>query len=82
MSGETTMLNENLITASIEPPLDPLTDIKLIFDFCMDAHCFDAVYAKVLSVEEQKEKIVNHLRITSINEKDRDILKSWMEAGS
>ena len=82
MSGETTMLNENLITASIEPPLDPLTDIKLIFDFCMDAHCFDDVYAKVLSVEEQKKKIVNHLRITSINEKDRDILKSWMEAGS
>lgn len=81
MSGETIILNENLITASIKPPLDPLTDIKLIFDFCMDAHCFDDVYAKVLCVEERKKKIVNHLRITSISPKDRDILKSWMEAG-
>ena len=77
MSGETININENLITASVEPHLEPLTDIKLIFDFCMEAHCFDDIYAKVLSVEEQKNKTVTRFRITSINQKDRNILKKW-----
>jgi len=76
--GETIILNDNEITASIETHLEPLTDIKLIFDFCMDAHCFDDIYAKVLSSEEQKDKIINLLRITSINQKDRTILKKWI----
>jgi len=78
MLGETITLNDNEITASIEPHLEPLTDIKLIFDFCMDAHCFDDIYAKILSSEEQKDKIINLLRITSINQKDRDILIKWI----
>ena len=78
MLGETITLNDNEITASIETHLEPLTDIKLIFDFCTDAHCFDDIYAKILSSEEQKDKIVNLLRITSINQKDRDILKKWI----
>ena len=78
MSGETTLMNENLITASIEPHLEPLTDIKLIFDFCMDAHCFDDIYAKVLPFQDQKDKTLNRLRITSINQKDRDILSKWI----
>ena len=78
MSGETTLMNENLITASIEPHLEPLTDIKLIFDFCMDAHCFDDIYAKILPVQDQKDKALNRLRITSINQKDRDVLSKWI----
>ncbi|MBW1813226.1 MAG: adenylate/guanylate cyclase domain-containing protein [Deltaproteobacteria bacterium] len=78
MLGETITLNDNEITVSIETHLEPLTDIKLIFDFCMDAHCFDDIYAKILSSEEQKDKIINLLRITSINQKDRDILKKWI----
>ena len=82
MSGETITINENLITASVEPHLEPLADIKLIFDFCMDAHCFDDIYAKVLSVEEQNNKIVTRFRITSINQKDRDILKKWTSEAS
>jgi hypothetical protein len=78
MSGETTLMNENLITASIEPHLEPLTDIKLIFDFCMDAHCFDDIYAKVLPFQNQKGKTLNRLRVTSINQKDRDVLGKWI----
>ena len=82
ISGETLILNENLITASVEPHLEPLTDIKLIFDFCMEAHCFDDIYAKVLAVEEQNNKTVTRFRITSINQKDRDILKKWTSEAS
>jgi len=76
--GETIILNDNEITASIEPPPEPLTDIKLIFDFCAEAHCFDDIYAKVLSFQDQKGKTTNRLRITSISQKDRDILKKWI----
>ena len=65
MTGETIIFGENSITASVDPPLKPLTNIKLIFDFCVDAHCFDDIYAKVLSVEENQDKTVNRLRITS-----------------
>lgn len=78
MSGETITLNDNEITASIETRLEPLTDIKLIFDFCTDAHCFDDIYAKILSSEKQKDKMITLLRITSINQKDRDILTKWI----
>ena len=79
INGETMLMNESVITASLDPPLRPLTNIKLIFDFCVDAHCFDDIYAKVVSAEERKGKTVNNLRITSINQKDRDILNKWME---
>ena len=78
MSGETTLMTENLITASIESQLEPLSDIKLIFDFCMDAHCFDDIYAKVLPFQDQKDKTLNRLRITSINQKDREVLSKWI----
>jgi len=82
ISGETIIINENLITVSVEPQLEPLTDIKLMFDFCMDAHCFDDIYAKVLAAEERNSKIVTRFRITSINQKDRDILKRWISEAS
>jgi hypothetical protein len=79
INGETMLMSESVITASVDPPLQPLTNIKLIFDFCVDAHCFDDIYAKVVSVKEHKGKTVNNLRITSINQKDRNLLNKWME---
>ncbi|MDX2496946.1 MAG: adenylate/guanylate cyclase domain-containing protein [Desulfobacterales bacterium] len=82
LSGETLMLGENSITASIVPPLIPFADIKLVFDFCVDAHCFGDIYAKVLSVEERAGKTVHHLQITAINQKDRGILDRWMNDAS
>jgi len=82
VSGETVMVGENLITASIVPGFDPLTDIKLVFDFCVEAHCFEDIYAKVLSVKEKDGTSVHQLQITSINPKDREILDEWMKDAS
>jgi hypothetical protein len=82
MSGETIMLGENSIAASIVPDLEPLTDIKLAFNFCVDAHCFDDIYAKVLSVEEKEGDTVHQLQITAIDQKDRGILDKWMKEAS
>jgi adenylate cyclase len=82
MEGETVMLQEDIITASIDPPLEPLTDIKLIFNFCMDVHCFDDIYAKVVSVDRKEDKAMHQLRITSVSPKDREMLKKWITGAS
>ena len=82
LSGETVKFYENFIIATVVPPLEPLTDIKMIFDFCVDAHCFEDIYAKVLSVEEKSGGSVHQLQITSINPKDRDLLTKWMQDAS
>ncbi|MBW2563878.1 MAG: adenylate/guanylate cyclase domain-containing protein [Deltaproteobacteria bacterium] len=76
--GETITLSDNEITASIEPPPEPLTDIKLIFDFCVEAHCFEDIYAKVLPFDNQQDKTLSRLKITSINQKDRAVLSKWI----
>jgi len=76
--GETITLSDNEIIASIEPPPEPLNDIKLIFDFCVEAHCFDDIYAKVLPFQNQQDKTLSRLKITSINQKDRDVLSKWI----
>lgn len=76
--GETLRLNDNTIEAFISPALEPFTDIKLKFDFCIEAHCFEDIYAKILSVETDQNRKFNRLSITSMDQKDRDILKKWM----
>ncbi len=80
--GETIMLSENAITAAIASSFEPLTDIKLNFDFCVEAHCFEDIYAKVLSVDEKDGIPVHQLQITSIVPKDRAILDQWMKYAS
>ncbi len=82
-SGETVFFKENLITASLNQPIVPMTDIKLVFDFCAEAHCFDDVYAKVLPTEEYEHKSsIHRLRITSVSQKDREVLNKWISAAS
>lgn len=77
--GETIRINGNTIDAVISPLLEPFTDIKLKFDFCIDAHCFEDIYAKSLSVETDQSQKFNRLEITSMDQKDRDILKKWAD---
>jgi len=79
INGETVTLGRDFLVADIEQPLAPLTNIKLAFDFCVDAHCFGDIYAKVVSQETLSDKVVYQMRITSIRKEDRDILKRWME---
>jgi len=82
-SGTTIRLDGNTIDAFITPLLDPFTDIKLRFDFCKDAHCFEDIYAKVISIEtdhktDYKRKF-NQLTITSMDQRDKDILTKWID---
>ena len=79
IAGETVTLGRDFLAADIEQPLAPLTNIKLAFNFCVDAHCFGDIYAKVVSQETLADQVVHQMRITSIRKEDRDILKQWME---
>jgi len=79
MSGKTLTINENDIVALVDRPLDRLTDVKLKFDFCSDAHCFDEIYAKVTATEKREADTVNRFTITSINPEDRAMLQKWMQ---
>ncbi len=76
--GETIRIDDNTIDAFIFPPLEPFTDLKLKFDFCIDAHCFEEIYVKAHSIETGKNGKFNRLRITSMGQKDKDIIKNWM----
>ena len=82
MSGETLTITENEIVAIVERPLNRLTDVKLKFDFCLDAHCFDEIYAKVTATEKIEKDTVNRFAITSINPEDRAMLHKWMQSGT
>jgi len=48
----------------------------------VEAHCFEDIYAKVLSVDEKDGMPVHQLQITSIVPKDRAILDQWMKYAS
>ena len=61
-----------------EEPITPLTDVKLNFNFCTDAHCFDDIYAKVIDIHPEKESTISQFRITSMNQKDKKILSKWI----
>ncbi|MEW5908607.1 MAG: adenylate/guanylate cyclase domain-containing protein [Thermodesulfobacteriota bacterium] len=78
LHGETVMIGDKSMTVLLEGKVNPLDNIKLIFDFCIEAHCFDAVYAKVISVEEGNNGVLYHLRTTSISQKDEEMLMRWV----
>jgi len=76
--GTTIRLDKKTIDAHISPVLEPLTDIKLKFDFCIDAHCFEDIYVKALLIKTKDNLQFNRLQITSMDQKDRDIIEKWM----
>ena len=79
-TGETLWVNENEMTVQADAPLKPFTDIKLRFEFCVDAHCFEDMYAKVRAVEAEADGSPRYrLAITAMAPGDRQILGKWMK---
>ena len=79
VSGETLSMDEKNIYARMNEALPLYTDVKLKLDFCMEAHCFDAMYAKTTKVKGSKETAVTRFIITSMAEKDRTLLDKWRD---
>jgi class 3 adenylate cyclase len=82
LNGETVCLSANTIFAVLDRPAEKLGEIKLQFNFCTEAHCFEAVYAKVTDIISDPKKTVYQLRITFIQPDDKAMLKQWMQDAS
>ena len=79
-TGETVWINENEMAVLTDSPLEAFADIKLKFEFCVDAHCFEDMYAKVRAVEaEPNGSPIYRLAVTAMASKDQEILTQWMK---
>ena len=78
IGGETHQLNASTFIVNVPEALKPLTNVKLLFRFCQDAHCFSDVYAKVIDVENNGHPPVYRLHVTYMDQDDRTILDNWI----
>ena len=78
IAGETRTLGTARLTAVLPVRLAPLTNVKLLFTFCRDAHCFSDIYAKIHSVEMDGGQPVHALHVTYMNPADKNLLRQWL----
>jgi len=78
ISGETRSMDNKNIYGVTAIPLSPFTDVKLKLDFCIDAHCFDDIYAKTMDLQTDGENHQVRFSITAMEEKDKALLDRWM----
>lgn len=77
LAGETRSMDNRTIHAVMSRQIRPYTDVKLNFNFCIEAHCFEDIYAKAVSCEARGQECICQFSITSMSEKDRQVLEEW-----
>ncbi|MBC2712409.1 MAG: adenylate/guanylate cyclase domain-containing protein [Desulfosarcina sp.] len=80
IAGETRQLNETTFVMNFTEALAPLTNVKLLFTFCQEAHCFSDIYAKVVDVDNTSQPPVYRLHVTYMDQQDRALLSRWIRA--
>jgi adenylate cyclase len=80
IGGETQRLNASTVVVNVPDRLAPLTNVKLLFTFCHEAHCFSDVYAKVVEVDNNAQPPVCRLHLTYMDQADRALLDRWVRA--
>ncbi|WP_372679183.1 adenylate/guanylate cyclase domain-containing protein [Desulfosarcina sp.] len=80
IAGETRKLNETTFVVNFTELLLPLTNVKLLFTFCQDAHCFSDIYAKVIDVDHASQPPAYRLQVTYMDQEDRALLNRWIRA--
>ena len=75
-------LDENQFLIQTGTAIEPLTDVKLNFDFCLEAHCFDDIYAKCIDTEPVRDGHHARLHITAMTDGDRERIREWMAQAS
>jgi hypothetical protein len=80
ITGETRFVGTTTLSVQLPVRLEPLTNVKLLFTFCREAHCFSDVYAKVSAIEDGRGYPLHHLGITYMDQADKNLLNSWIEA--
>ena len=76
--GKTLNLEVDSWRVRLESAVPPMSDLKLQLGFCIEAHCFDPIYAKVLDDGNPNPTHTYNLKITSMAQKDRDIINRWV----
>jgi len=82
MSGETRRISDDFMDVCVDNRLDVFDDLQIRFEFCVEAHCFEDIYAKVVSGEPEPDPeggFALRLAITWIDPRDREILQKWTE---
>jgi class 3 adenylate cyclase/cell division protein FtsL len=82
LAGTTLALDETCVHIQTATAIEPLTDVKLNFDFCLEAHCFDDIYAKCTDTEPVRDGHHSKLHITAMAENDRERIREWMAQAS
>jgi class 3 adenylate cyclase len=82
LAGTTLALDETFVHIQTATPIEPLTDVKLNFDFCLEAHCFDDIYAKCIHAEPARDGHHSRLHITAMADGDRERIREWMAQAS
>jgi class 3 adenylate cyclase len=81
ITGETQGINATTLAVTTADDLAPLTNVKLQFTFCRDAHCFSDIYAKVIDVSDAgRPRPVYRLHVTYMDQQDRALLSDWIKA--
>lgn len=79
-TGETRQVNLATFVVEVKKPPAPMTDVKLLFTFCEAAHCFSAIYAKVVGDEGEDRGSLVRLHVTYMDQEDRVLLDQWIRA--
>ncbi len=82
LTGTSISLDENQFLIQTATAIEPLTDVKLNFDFCLEAHCFEDIYAKCIHAEPARDGYHSRLHITAMADGDRERIREWMDQAS
>lgn len=80
IDGETRRLGDSAFFVHIQDVLEPLTNVKLLFTFCQEAHRFSDIYAKVTAVENARRPPLHRIHVTYMDQDDRAMLNRWIRA--
>jgi adenylate cyclase len=82
IEGQTHYIGESSLAVDLPVRLEPLTNVKLLFSFCREAHCFSDIYAKVLGVEQNGGRLLHRLGVTYMDRRDKALLSGWIETAT
>ena len=83
IAGETRQLGTSTFSARLPVALEPLTNVKLLFTFCREAHRFSDIYAKVRTGTPHPVGMLHHFDVTYMDQADKALVGRWVdEAGA
>jgi adenylate cyclase len=80
LEGQTRYIMDEDILVELARPLPAQTQLKLELRFCVEAHCFNPLYATVTETPADRHQPTHRIHLTAIDPADRRIMDRWIEA--